>query len=148
MKKRRGNKSSKLPLILLSIAVLVIITFSVLLSSDLGGSPITQVVETSQLITPLDYQQDFGESTTHLLIDVRTPEEFASGHIQNAINISVETLPDRLNEVPDNLPIVVYCRSGNRSATAAEILVSAGYQPVYDLGGIQTWTAQGYPVEY
>jgi rhodanese-related sulfurtransferase len=148
LKKLRGNRSSKLPLILLAAAVLGIIAVSVLLSSDLGGTPTSQVVETSHLITPLDYQLDFGESTAHLLIDVRTPEEFDSGHIQDAINISVETLPDRLTEVPGDLPIVVYCRSGNRSATAARILVSAGYQPVYDLGGIQTWIAEGYPVEY
>lgn len=148
LKKLRGNKSSKLPLILLAVVVLGIIAVSVLLSSDIGGSPTAQVVEASQLITPLDYQQEFGESAPHLLIDVRTPEEFASSHILNAINISVETLPDRLNEVPGNLPIVLYCRNGNRSATAARILVFAGYQPVYDLGSIQTWVNEGYPVEY
>lgn len=148
MKKRGENKSSKLPLIILGIAVIVIVVASVLLARGFGTNPVSQVAETSQLITPIDYQQDFGESAAHVLIDVRTPEEFESGHIRNAINISVETLPDRLNEVPSGLPIVVYCRSGNRSATAAQILVSAGYQSVYDLGGIQTWVAQGLPVEY
>ncbi len=148
MKKRGENKSSKLPLIILGIAVIVIVVASVLLARGFGTNPVSQVAETSQLITPIDYQQDFGESAAHVLIDVRTPEEFDSGHIRNAINISVEILPDRLNEVPSDLPIVVYCRSGNRSATAAQILVSAGYQSVYDLGGIQTWVAQGLPVEY
>jgi rhodanese-related sulfurtransferase len=148
MKKLSGNKSSKLPIVILAVAVLGIIAVSVLLSSDLGGSPTSQVAEASQLISPKDYEQEFGESTAHLLIDVRTPEEFDSGHIQDAINISVESLPDRLKEVPGDLPIIVYCRSGNRSATAAQILVSEGYQPVYDLGGIQTWVAEGLPVEY
>jgi rhodanese-related sulfurtransferase len=94
-----------------------------------------------------EYNQRFLDETEHLLIDVRTPEEFADGHIPGAINISVQSLPDRLDEVPNNETLVVYCRSGNRSATATEILVDAGYSPVYDLGGIQDWISAGYPVE-
>jgi phage shock protein E len=148
MKKRSKIKSSKLPLILLAVAVLGIVAVTVLLSSDLRGNPTSQVGEVSQLISPLDYKQEFGETSEHLLLDVRTAEEYTSGHIKNAINIPVESLPDLLDELPGDLPIVVYCRSGNRSATAAQILVSAGYQPVYDLGGIQTWLAYGYPIEY
>lgn len=98
-------------------------------------------------IGPQEYNQNFSEGSDHLLIDVRTPEEFASGHIPGAINISVESLPDRLNEIPTDQTLVVYCRSGNRSATATEILLDAGYSPVYDLGGIQDWVSAGYPVE-
>jgi len=105
-------------------------------------SPVTTV----QLLSPDGYNEQFGGGQTHVLIDVRTPEEFASGHIQGAIDIPVEELSDRLSEVPHDIPIVVYCRTGNRSATAAQILVKAGYVPVYDLGGIQSWIAAGYPV--
>ena len=147
MKKPQRDLKSWLPLIFLVVAVLVIVAASFLFASDLFGSPDEQVVESSQLITPSEYQQDFGAGSEHVLIDVRTPDEFASGYIYNAINIAVETLEDRLDEVPNDIPIVVYCRSGNRSAVAAEILVSAGYQPVYDLGGIKTWIEEGYPVE-
>ncbi|MFP3853800.1 MAG: rhodanese-like domain-containing protein [Anaerolineales bacterium] len=100
------------------------------------------------LIGPQQYRQEFGSGTSHLLIDVRTPEEFASGHIPGAVNISLQTLPDRLDEIPTGQPLVVYCRTGNRSATAAEILILNGYNSVYDLGGIQSWIAQGYAVEY
>jgi phage shock protein E len=101
----------------------------------------------SQLITPLEYQDAFRDPSSHLLIDVRTPEEFDAGHIPGAVNIPVEELGERLNEVPGETPIVVYCRSGNRSATAAGILARAGYSPVFDLGGIQNWVAQGFPVQ-
>ena len=118
-----------------------------LLLAACGGAVAPAAAEV-QLIGPGEYKQQFSQGDEHVLIDVRTPEEFADGHIPGAINISVQTLPDRLDEVPKDVPLVVYCRSGNRSATAADILVNNGYQPVYDLGGIQDWVAQGFEVEY
>ena len=99
-------------------------------------------------IVPDAYQDQFiSGSEPHLLIDVRTVQEFDSGHIAGAVNIPVESLESRLSEVPRDQTIVVYCRSGNRSAQAARILTQAGYTGIYDLGGLNTWTAQGYPVE-
>lgn len=99
-------------------------------------------------ISPADYQSQFvSSSTAHLLIDVRTAQEFNSGHIAGAVNIPVDALASRLSEVPSDQPVVVYCRSGNRSAQASNILAQAGYTAVYDLGGIITWTAQGYPIQ-
>ena len=107
----------------------------------------TQETATVQAISPAGYQTQFAEAgVEHLLIDVRTPEEFAGGHIDGAVNIPVDTLAGRLSEVPEGQPIVVYCRSGNRSATAARILADSGYSGIYDLGGLQGWIAQGFPV--
>lgn len=114
-------------------------------------SPAAQGAATTAIraeISPADYQSQFVSSgSAHLLIDVRTPEEFGTGHIEGAVNIPVESLASRLNEVPSGQPIVVYCRSGNRSAQASNILAQAGYSTVYDLGGIIDWTAQGYPIQ-
>lgn len=108
----------------------------------------TETTPTVQDISPDEYQDQFTSvSVAHLLIDVRTPDEFASGHIQGALNIPVESLESRLSEVPSGQPIVVYCRSGNRSATASQILAGEGYTSIYDLGGINAWTAQGFPLE-
>ena len=121
-------------------AVIIILAATVLAAC--GSAPAV-----SQ-IGPQQYQQEFGSANDHLLIDVRTPEEFASGHIPGAVNISLQTLPDRLDEIPAGQPVVVYCRTGNRSATVSEILISNGYDDVYDLGGIQDWIAKGYAVEY
>ena len=80
----------------------------------------------------------------HYLLDVRTPSEYASGHISNADNIAVEQLASRISDLPTDKPIVVYCRSGNRSAQAANILKQAGFTGVYDLGGTMQWTSAGY----
>ncbi|MFZ4816453.1 MAG: rhodanese-like domain-containing protein [Phototrophicaceae bacterium] len=99
-----------------------------------------------QNITPQQYQSEFANAP-HFLLDVRTVEEFNSGHISNAANISLQTLATRLAEVPQDQPIVVYCRSGNRSAQAAQILRDAGYTEIYDLGGILAWQSAGLPVE-
>jgi rhodanese-related sulfurtransferase len=72
------------------------------------------------------------------LLDVRSPGEFASGHIDGALLVPVDELDARLSEVPQDRPVVVYCRSGSRSAHAASILGAAGYE-VHDLGGMSNW---------
>jgi len=76
-----------------------------------------------------------------VLLDVRTEQEFISGHIAGAVLIPVDEISARIAELPDDFaaPIIVYCRSGNRSATAARMLIEAGYRKVYDLGGINSW---------
>ncbi len=145
-KKSRSSQPSKRTIII-TLSVLVLIISGAAWISTANSATATAPVIASQRITPLEYQNEFGDGTPHLLVDVRTPEEFASGHIQNAVNISVETLPARLDEVPGGTPVVVYCRSGNRSASAAQILVENGYQQVYDLGGIRDWVAQGLPIQ-
>ncbi len=131
-------------LILIALAVVLVIAGGAFVLLNGTGTPAAGVA----LISPAAYQQQFEVSAApHLLLDVRTVEEFNSEHIAGAVNIPVESLASRLSEVPKDQPIVVYCRSGNRSATAASILADAGYSSIYDLGGIITWVAQGLPVE-
>lgn len=77
-----------------------------------------------------------------ILLDVRTQDEFNAGHIAGAILLPNETITE--TEQPDILPdlnaeILIYCRSGNRSAQAAKKLVAQGYTNVYDFGGIIDW---------
>jgi len=67
------------------------------------------------------------------VLDVRTPAEYAAGHVEAARNIPVDELPARLSEVPRGAPVVVYCQSGRRSARAAATLREAGYE-VHDVG--------------
>ncbi len=75
-----------------------------------------------------------------LLVDVRTPEEFAAGHISGAVNIPVQELDQRMKELePKDRSVVLYCRSGNRSGHAARMLKSAGYRSVHDLGPMGQW---------
>ncbi len=74
------------------------------------------------------------------LIDVRSPGEFSGGHIEGARNIPVGEISARLSEVGDkDAPVVVYCRSGGRSASAASTLENAGFTQVYDLGAMSRW---------
>ena len=131
-----------------ALSLIVVLLIVGMLTGCAGAAVVDAQTATSQLISPIEYVTDFDDPASHLLIDVRTPEEFASGHIEGAVNIPVEEMAGRLDEIPGDTPIVVYCRSGNRSATAARILTEAGYAPVYDLGGIQDWVAEGLPIIY
>jgi phage shock protein E len=78
-----------------------------------------------------------------LLLDVRTPEEFGSGHVEGALNVPVQVLAEQLSTLPakKDQDVVVYCRSGARSARAASILKDAGFTKVHDLGGMSNWKA-------
>ena len=82
--------------------------------------------------------------TDYVILDVRTPEEFAAGHIPNAINIPNETIgASEISALPDkDQLILVYCRSGRRSKEAAQKLVSLGYTSIVEFGGILDWTGE------
>ncbi|QQR41787.1 rhodanese-like domain-containing protein [Myxococcus xanthus] len=74
------------------------------------------------------------------LVDVRTPEEFASGHLPGAVNIPVDELARRFGELGSpQTPLVVYCRSGARSGRAERLLKEQGFQDVFNLGPMSTW---------
>ncbi|WP_312699740.1 rhodanese-like domain-containing protein [Sedimentibacter sp.] len=81
------------------------------------------------------------DSEDVIILDVRTQEEFDSGHIENAVLLPITEITDNAEGIlPDkDAKILVYCRSGNRSATAARELIRMGYTNVYDFGGINTW---------
>lgn len=76
-----------------------------------------------------------------IIVDVRTQAEYDEGHIKNTVNVPVTEIADKAEEVFDDksAKILVYCRSGNRSATAAKTLIEMGYNNVYDFGGITDW---------
>lgn len=84
-----------------------------------------------------------------ILVDVRTPGEFAEGHVPGAVNIPVDELGERLAELEDHKDSEVYliCRSGGRSSRAADQLVAAGYSAVNIRGGTLAWTGSGRAVE-
>lgn len=75
-----------------------------------------------------------------LLVDVRSPGEFAGGHIEGARSIPIQELSGRMNELGDKTgQIVLYCQSGGRSAMAKRLLESNGFSNVHDMGGIGHW---------
>ena len=80
----------------------------------------------------------------YIILDVRTPEEYAEGHIPGAICISNDSIPtDTIPELPDKAQLImIYCRSGRRSKLAAEQLVSQGYTNIVEFGGVNTWQGE------
>ena len=85
-----------------------------------------------------------GEESGYVILDVRTPEEFAEKHIPGAINVANETIgTDEIPELPDkDQLILVYCRSGNRSKQASEKLAALGYTNIVEFGGINDWPGE------
>ena len=84
------------------------------------------------------------EESGYIILDVRTPEEFADKHIPGAINIPSETIGTaEVPELPDkDQLILVYCRSGNRSKQASEKLAVLGYTNIVEFGGINDWPGE------
>ena len=84
------------------------------------------------------------EESGYIILDVRTPEEFADKHIPGAVNIPNETITaEEIPELPDkDQLILVYCRSGNRSKQASEKLAALGYTNVVEFGGINSWPGE------
>ena len=78
-----------------------------------------------------------------MLVDVRTPEEYAEGHLPEAVNIPFEPIAEAFAKpgIAKDTPVVVYCRSGRRSGIAKESLEKAGYQEVYNGGGYDSLKA-------
>lgn len=100
-------------------------------------------VQSSALI-----QQNSGNSR-FVILDVRTPLEYADGHLPGAVNIDFDspTFKDAVSHLDENRTYLVYCRTGARSATASKIMVELGFRHIYNMtGGFTEWQAQGFPV--
>ena len=84
------------------------------------------------------------QESGYIILDVRTPAEFAEKHIPNAINIPNDNIgTDEISQLPDkDQLIMVYCRSGRRSKEAAEKLVKLGYTNIVEFGGIIDWKGE------
>ncbi|MDA3790987.1 MAG: rhodanese-like domain-containing protein [Desulfobacula sp.] len=84
-----------------------------------------------------------------LILDVRTPKEYATGHLENSILLPVQELQKRISEldVHKNNAILIYCASGNRSTVASKILIDAGFKKIFNLRhGISGWAKNNYPI--
>ena len=106
-----------------------------LLAGCSTAAPSYRQIDQQEALSMMDKEIDY------IILDVRTPEEFAGGHIPDAINIPVESIGTA--EIPElsqkDQLIMVYCRSGNRSKTASQKLAEQGYTNIVEFGGINTW---------
>ena len=76
-----------------------------------------------------------------IVLDVREPSEFTSGHIESAKSVPLSTIAKSISKVVKDktTPLLVYCHSGARSNMTVQVLASLGYQSLYDFGGIMSW---------
>ncbi len=94
-------------------------------------------------------QQRIAAGEGIVLLDIRTPAEVAQGVIPQAQLLPMHLLPLRLNELPQDQDLVIYCRSGARSYQACAYMMQQGWDRVINLrGGIIAWVRHGYPIDY
>ncbi|RSK39154.1 rhodanese-like domain-containing protein [Mangrovimonas spongiae] len=120
----------------------VLVLLSIVAMSCISRSENVNVVSSEEMQTLLDMDDV-------QLVDVRTPEEYKEGYIDHAQNIDYysDTFEEDILELDKTKPVIVYCKSGGRSAKCAEKLIKAGFVKVYDLdGGISQWKHEGHQV--
>jgi len=127
---------SKLGFLVFFLVLFTIIT----LCGARAMSPATNALPSIDVAT---LQKRLEAPNPPFLLDVREPSEFEGGHIKGAKLIPLGTLPDHVAEIPKDKPVVVICRSGNRSARAASFLIEHGYGNVENLtGGMSAWASK------
>lgn len=128
----------------LILAILLIGVFSGCrnenIKADKQVSTVTKKASFSN-ITSEEAKKRIDSENNIIFLDVRTKEEYETGHIKDSILIPVDSLKAEATiKLKDkDAPIFIYCRSGNRSVTAANILIELGYKNVFNLGGIKDW---------
>ena len=122
---------------------LIPILLSALMFTGCAGTSNSQT-NTYRSITMDEAATMMAQETDYIILDVRRPDEFAAGHIPNAINVPNETIGTaEIPELPDKDQIImVYCRSGRRSKEASEKLVKLGYTNIVEFGGILDWKGE------
>lgn len=123
------------------IAIPVLLVLALVLTGVTNFAPKTtgyRQVTTEEAVNIMQTEENY------VILDVRTAQEFASGHIPGAVLLPNETIgTDDIPLLPDkDQLILVYCRSGNRSKQAAEKLAQLGYTNIVEFGGINSWTGE------
>ena len=123
------------------IAIPVLLVLALVLTGVTNFTPKTtgyRQVTTAEAVNIMQTEENY------VILDVRTAQEFASGHIPGAVLLPNETIgTEDIPLLPDkDQLILVYCRSGNRSKQAAEKLAQLGYTNIVEFGGINSWTGE------
>lgn len=132
-------------LVLLGILVIGL----VLVGGWIKEKTATQTIKDVSVKEAYDLMGKNKDNQSFIIIDVRTPQEFASEYIESAVNIDYysEEFQNELNELDKEKTYLIYCLSGNRSGRALAIMKELGFREVYNmLGGIIQWKVEGYPL--
>ena len=137
------NHTDRTPRPLLFVALLsLVLSFTACQRAQ--AAPKAEPVEAAALLAQIN------AGTAPLVIDVRTADEYAAGHVPGAVNIPYDQMPVRAAEIAvhKDKEVVLYCRSGRRSGIAAETLAAEGFTGLRLLvGDMPGWERAGYPVE-
>ncbi|HFB65381.1 MAG TPA: rhodanese-like domain-containing protein [Aeromonadales bacterium] len=123
----------------------ILLSWLFLLATGCTSEPDFKQISQDQLLNPANHVK--------IILDVRTPEEYAEGHVPGAINISHDVIDKKINELiklngGKNATIAVYCRSGHRAGIALKELQKQGFQDLYHLeGDMNGWYKAKKPVE-
>jgi rhodanese-related sulfurtransferase len=145
---------------LTSIVIFVLLALLVVLGSCAEKVSITISQTTTTIITSVgikdittkeafDLIQNNQGKSNFVILDVRTPDEYNSGHLQNALNLDVNsgTFEQEINKLDKNKIYVIYCQAGTRSRKASEIMLVQNFKNINNmLGGIIQWQSDGYPI--
>lgn len=121
--------------------IVIAVSAALMLISLLVGCKVDHHKNAYEQITPAEAKALMDSEDGYVILDVRTPEEFAEGHIEGAILIPDYEIGEKAESIltdKDQL-ILVYCRSGRRSKNAANELATLGYTNIYEFGGINDW---------
>lgn len=128
---------------------ILLMTTALLLSSCTGNSQ-QPAAAANYHLEAVSFAEKMNELPTAAVVDVRTPDEFANGHLRNARNIDWNSteFDHSISQLDKDKPVLVYCLSGGRSASAAAKMRSVGFKEVYEMnGGIMKWRAANLPEE-
>lgn len=114
-------------------------------SSSAGGTAIEATTQGTVGAVSVQQAHDQLEKGTAVMVDVREPEELAESAVPGTIDIPLGELEARAGEIPTGKPVMVFCRSGNRSQEGAAILAAKGYDASTVEGGIIAWQDAGLP---
>lgn len=129
---------------IVQIGILAIVAVLIFLIASLGGEQADNAGTLPAFVSVDEAHQMYTEGT--FVLDVRTPEEWNEFHAPDTTLIPLDELASRVNELPKDQPIVVVCRSGNRSQVGRDILLQAGFNATSMNGGLTEWRNSGYPI--
>jgi len=129
---------------IVQVGILIVVGLLIFLIASLGGEQASNAGNLPASVSVDEAHQMYQDGT--FVLDVRTPEEWNEFHAPNTTLIPLDELASRVNELPKDQPIVVVCRSGNRSQAGRDILLQAGFNATSMNGGLNQWRASGYAV--
>lgn len=137
----------------ITLSLILLINVSIYSCSNTQSGPNeTAVVQSGNVAEHVDVKKfnELIEGGQGLLLDVRTPDEYAAGKIAGATNVDFYStdFKETVGKLDKDKPVYIYCRSGRRSAIAMSMMAEMGFKAVYNLsGGIGAWQGNGLPVE-